>query len=109
MRELRCVVCRRELTDRLIGILDAQLGVMCRKFARYIDALIYEVLVAHGIPGRNVPEMLTACAIGMVEICGTDEKLFCERLTALVDTLMQGLQSKMELTQETGLPGPPSV
>lgn len=120
------------LVDRLVAILDSQIGVMCRlvaesphlaelaeahasaaaiygKFDRDIEALINEVLLGHGISGRNVPEMLTACAIGMVEICGTDEKLFCERLTALVDTLIRGLRSKMEVTQETELPKPRGV
>ncbi len=110
--------------DRLVAILDCQVGVMCRliaesphiaelaeahataaatygKFDRDIEALIEEVLSGDGVSGRNVPEMLTACAIGMVEICGTDEKLFRERLTALVDTLIQGLRSRTEATRDT--------
>ncbi|MDB5395406.1 MAG: hypothetical protein JWM91_2912 [Rhodospirillales bacterium] len=115
------------LVDRLVAILDCQIGVMCRvvaesphiaeleesrafaaatydKFDRDIEVLIKEVLSLDGVSGRNVPEMLTACAIGMVEICGTNEKLFRERLTALVDTLIQGLRSRMELTRETESP-----
>jgi AcrR family transcriptional regulator len=115
------------LVDRLVAILDSQIGVMCRliaesphiaelaesrafaaatydKFDRDIEVLITEVLSLDGVSGRNVPEMLTACAIGMVEICGTNEKLFRERLTALVDTLIQGLRSRMESTRETELP-----
>jgi AcrR family transcriptional regulator len=107
------------LVDRLVAILDSQIGVMCRliaesphiaelaearafaaatydKFDRDIEVLIKEALAHDGVSGRNVPEMLTACAIGMVEICGTDETLFRERLTALVDTLIQGLRSRTE-------------
>ena len=107
------------LVDRLVAILDSQFGAMCRLIAesphvaeltesrslaaatydkhdRDIEALIEEVLSLDGVSGRNAPEMLTACAIGMVEICGTDEKLFRERLTALVDTLIQGLRSRQK-------------
>jgi AcrR family transcriptional regulator len=107
------------MVDRLVAILDSQFGVMCRLIAesphvaeltesrafaaatydkhdRDIEALIEEVLSLDGVSGPNVPEMLTACAIGMVEICGTNEKLFRERLTALFDTLIRGLRFRME-------------
>jgi AcrR family transcriptional regulator len=113
------------LVDRLVAILDSQIGIMYRlvcesphiaelaesralfaptydKFDRDIEVLIEEVLSLDGVSGRNVPEMLTACAIGMVEICGTDEKLFRERLTALVDTLIQGLRHSGKTRQKPG-------
>jgi hypothetical protein len=106
------------LVDKLVDILDFQFGVMYRvvaesphiaeleesrafaaatygKFDRDMEDLIAQVLSLDGVSGRNVPEMLTACAIGMVKICGADERLFRERLTALVDTLIQGLRSRM--------------
>ncbi len=115
------------LVETLVAILDCQFGVMCRviaesphvaeleasrgmaaatydKFDRDIAGLIKEALAHDGISGRNVPEMLTACAIGMVEICGTSEKQFRERLGALVGTLIQGLRSGMEVTPDTKIP-----
>ena len=62
-----------------------------------------QVLLRDGVSGQNVAEMLTACAIGMVVICGTDEKLFRQRLAAMVDTLILGLRSKMKLGDEVRL------
>jgi AcrR family transcriptional regulator len=111
------------LIDKLVDILDFQFGVMYRvvaesphiaeleesqafaaatyeKFDHDMADLLEQVLLPEGISGRDVPEMLTACAIGMVKICGADERLFRERLAALVDTLIRGLRSRMELPPE---------
>jgi AcrR family transcriptional regulator len=114
------------LVDKLVDILDFQFGVMYRvvaqsphiaeleeswtfaaatykKFDQNMEELVEQVLLLDGVSGRNVPRMLTACAIGMVKICGADEKLFREQLAAMIDTLIQGLRYRLESSREPAL------
>jgi AcrR family transcriptional regulator len=114
------------LVDKLVDILDFQFGVMYRvvaesphiaeleeswtfaaatykKFDQDMEDLLEQVLLLDGVSGRNVTKMLTACAIGMIKICGADERLFREQLAAMIDTLIQGLRSRMEPPREPAL------
>jgi len=102
--------------SKLVGILDIQVGVMCRliaesphiaeltearaslaaiydAFDRDMDDLLTEVLVQHDIRYPNAARMLVACGMGVVELCGTDEAAFKDRLSELLEVLIAGFRA----------------
>jgi AcrR family transcriptional regulator len=110
------------IAEQVVGILDAHVGMMYRLVAgsphlaeltesRALSSAIYDafdakmmellgiVLSKAGLTGDEPRDMFFAAAVGMTEICGKDEQAYRNRLTAMVETLLAGLSTRITSQQ----------
>lgn len=106
------------ITEQLVGILDIHVGMMYRLVAesphlaeltesRALSSAVYDAFDAKmlellgtalgkaGIEGSEPRDMFFAAAVGMTEICGTDEQAYRHHLSVMVQTLIAGLGGRM--------------
>jgi AcrR family transcriptional regulator len=108
------------LGERLVGILDAEIGVMHRlvehsphvreltetkeaiasatfaTLVRDINRLITTVLSEENIARQDAVEMFIAAAVGTTQSGDTSAELYRSRLRAIVDVLLVGLKQTCE-------------
>ncbi len=119
----RAVTASASLTERLVGLLDAYVGVLHRlvaesphmaeltegkqsiasasfeTFGLETKAILQRILNEAGIRRDDAAEMFLAAAVGTLRIGDTSEKEYRARLTKLVNILIVGLKHNPD--QET--------